>query len=302
MAIRDEIAENPPLHLQEPTADAIWQCPTCAAQVSGKFCPACGEKKLAVSDLSIRHFFTHALGEFFHFDSKLFRSFSLLFTRPGFLTAEYLRGCRKPYLHPFQLFFVANLIYFVLKPYMGWSGLRTTLTLQTKYMSYSGMASRMVAARIAAKGISLEAFSHSFDHMVDLEARSLVLVMVLIYAVLVAILQWRKKSFAGQHLAFCLHYTAFWLLALFIGVYGGSYWIMRLAATKNISLPMLSSDKDLFVVSMILMALYTARAIHVVYRDSPMMALLKGTALALAFHFVLDVYRFVLFLTALYLS
>src|ERR1700760_1248991 len=91
------------------TAGKPWQCPTCGLQVSGKFCPECGEKKFGAADLSIRHFFTHALGDFFHFDSKIFRSFRLLFTRPGFLTAEYLRGCRKPYLHPFQLFFIANL-------------------------------------------------------------------------------------------------------------------------------------------------------------------------------------------------
>ena len=65
-----------------------WPCPTCGARAPGKFCPACGEKRVDAADLSIRHFFTHALGEFFHFDSKIFRSFRLLFTRPGFLTAN----------------------------------------------------------------------------------------------------------------------------------------------------------------------------------------------------------------------
>jgi thiamine biosynthesis protein ThiS len=286
----------------ESVASAGWKCPTCGTLVTGKFCPDCGEKKSSSTDLSIHHFFTHALGEFFHFDSKIFRSFRFLFTRPGFLTSEYLRGCRKPYLHPFQLFFIANLIYFLLQPHMGWSGLRTTLTLQTKYMSYSNLASRMVSQRIAAKGISLEAFSHSFDHMVDVQARSLVLVIVLIYAAVLAILQWRKKAFFGQHLVFCLHFTAFWLLATFVGIYGGSYWIMRLAASQGASLPWLSSDKDLFLVALVLMALYAARALRTVYHDSLLVSLLKGAALAAALHYVLDVFRFVLFLIALYAS
>ena len=180
-------------------ANAAWQCPTCGAEVGGRFCPDCGEKKFGASDLSMRHFLHHALGDFFHFDSKIFGSFRMLFTKPGFLTTEYLRGCRKPYLHPFQLFFVANLIYFVLQPYMGWSGLRTTLEVQTHSMSYRNMASRMVAARIAAKGMSMEAFTHSFDHVIDIEARSLVVLMVLLYTALLAVLEWRKRSYIGQH-------------------------------------------------------------------------------------------------------
>jgi thiamine biosynthesis protein ThiS len=284
------------------TTASAWQCPTCGAEISGRFCPDCGEKKFSAADLSLRHFFTHALGDFFHFDSKIFSSFRLLFTRPGFLTAEYLRGCRKPYLHPFQLFFLANLIYFILLPYMGWSGLRTTLAIQTHMMSYRGLATRMVNHRIAAKGISLDVFARSFDHAVDVQARSLVLVMVLIYAVLLAILQWRKKAFFGQHLVFSLHFTAFFLLAIFIGLYGSSYWIARFAATQNVRLPMLGSDMNLFFVALFVVALYAARAIHIVYQDSLVVSLIKGALMAGAFHFVLDIYRFILFLIALYTS
>src|ERR1051326_7722 len=103
------------------------KCPTCGAIAESRFCGACGEKESDRHDLSLAHFFSHALGEFFHFDSRIFRSFRLLFTRPGFLAAEYVRGCRKPYLHPFQLFFLANLLYFFLQPLTGWTGLRTPL-------------------------------------------------------------------------------------------------------------------------------------------------------------------------------
>ena len=169
----------------------------------------------------MKHFFSHALGELFHFDSKIFRSFRLLFTRPGFLTAEYLRGCRKPYLHPFQLFFVANLIYFFLQPYLGWSGLRTTFDIQTHMMSYSPLASRLVGDRIATKGLTPAQFAPLFDHVVEVQARSLVLAMVVLYALLVAALQWRRKQFFGQHLVFSLQFTAFWLMAIFVVLYPG---------------------------------------------------------------------------------
>jgi thiamine biosynthesis protein ThiS len=301
-ASRSELTENPQPLPKEPAAVAGWQCPTCAAQVSGKFCPDCGEKKLGAADLSIRHFFTHALGEFFHFDSKIFRSFGLLFTRPGFLTAEYLRGCRKPYLHPFQLFFVSNLIYFFVQPYIGWSGLRTTLDIQVHMMSYSNFASRLVAQRLAAKGITLTQFSHSFNHVVDVQARSLVLIMVLLYAILLAVLQWRKKQFFGQHLVFSLHFTAFWLMAIFVALYPGVSLLLRFAMRHGVSLPSTNWDNLIFPIALSLLLIYSFLALRTAYGEPALVSFAKALVLVAAFHYALDAYRFILFLTALYAS
>ncbi|HWG40964.1 MAG TPA: sulfur carrier protein ThiS [Candidatus Acidoferrales bacterium] len=298
---RSELAQQEPLLPQE-AADAVWHCPTCAAQVSGNFCPDCGEKKRGIADLSIQHFFTHALGELFHFDSKIFRSFRLLFAKPGFLTAEYLRGCRKPYLHPFQLFFVTNLIYFFLQPYLGWSGLRTTLDIQLHMMSYSSVAARLAAARIAAKGISFAQFAPLFDHVVDVQARSLVLVMVLIYAVLLAAMQWRRKEFFGQHLVFSLHFTAFWLMAIFVVLYPGISLFLRFALRYGVHLPSVNWDKLIFPVALLLLLTYSFLALRTVYRESFFLSFVKALVFAISFHYVLDIYRFILFLTALYCS
>jgi thiamine biosynthesis protein ThiS len=288
--------------VSESVSSADWQCPTCETLVTGKFCPNCGEKKSSSADLSIHHFFTHALGEFFHFDSKIFRSFRLLFTRPGFLTSEYLRGRRKPYLHPFQLFFVANLIYFLVQPYTGWTGLRTTLDIQLHMMSYSRLASRMVTDRIAAKGITLAQFSPSFDHVVDVQARSLVLVMVFLYALVLAILQWRRKQFFGQHLVFSLHFTAFWLTAIFVVLYPGFSLLLRFSIRHGVHLPSMNWDKLIFPFALLLLLVYSFLALRTAYRDSIFMSFAKALILAFSFHYVLDIYRFILFLTALYAS
>jgi thiamine biosynthesis protein ThiS len=284
------------------TTGTEWTCPTCGTLVTGKFCPECGEKKSGVADLSIRHFFTHAMGEFFHFDSKIFRSFRLLFTRPGFLTAEYLRGCRKPYLHPFQLFFVSNLIYFFIQPHLGWSGLRTTLAIQLHLMSYSRLASRLVEHTIAAKGISLAQFSASFDHVVDVQARSLVLIMVLLYAILLAVLQWRKRQFFGQHLVFCLHFTAFWLIAILVALYPGISLLLRFALRHGVHLPPVNWDNLIFPVALLVLLIYSYLALRTAYREPAFVSFAKALVLVAAFHYALDTYRFILFLTALYAS
>src|ERR1044071_2043768 len=277
-------------------------CPTCAEPTSTKFCPSCGEKRSGAADLSMRHFFSHALGELFHFDSKIFRSFRLLFVKPGFFTSEYLRGCRKPYLHPFQLFFVANLIYFFVQPYLGWTGLRTTLFVQLHMMSYSRLASGLVADRLATRGISLEQLSHSFDHLVDVQARSLVLVMVVLYAIVLAVLQWRKKQFFGQHLVFSLHFTAFWLMAIFVVLYPGVSILLRFALRHGLHLLATNWDNLIFPIAFLLLLAYSFLAWRTVYRESFSLSFVKALILAVSFHYVLDIYRFILFLTALYRS
>ena len=278
----------------------LWKCSTCGEKGNGAFCPNCGEKKPSPHDFSLHHFFTHALGEFFHFDSKIFRTFRLLFTRPGFLAAEYIRGCRKPYLHPFQVFFVANLLYFFLQPVIGWSGLRTPLYIHMHMMPYSGLASRMVAERILAKGIDAQSFHAAFDHVVDVQARTLVVVMVPLLALLLALVQWRKRRFFGEHMVFALHFTAFWLIAMFILLYGGSVIVLKWLAHRGIHFPDAQVDAFLFPITRLLQAIYLYVAFRVFYRDTVIAAALKAAGVAILLLYIMQLYRFILFLTALY--
>jgi thiamine biosynthesis protein ThiS len=277
-----------------------WKCATCSATGSGMYCPDCGEKRPSHHDLSLHHFFTHALGEFFHFDSKIFRTFRLLFTRPGVLAAEYIRGCRKPYLHPFQVFFVANLIYFFLQPIIGWSGLRTWLYVQMHMMPYSKLATRMVANRILAKGMSLKDFTAAFDHVVDVQARTLVIVMVPLLALLLALVQWRKRRFFGEHLAFALHFIAFWLIGMFVLLYGGSVIVLKWLGQYGIHFPDTKVDAFLFPVTRAIQAIYLYLAFRVFYRDSILAAALKAAGVAYLLIYIMQLYRFILFLAALY--
>jgi thiamine biosynthesis protein ThiS len=279
-----------------------WKCATCCQTGSGSFCQNCGEKKPSRHDFSLHHFFTHALGEFFHFDSKILRSFRLLFTRPGFLAAEYVRGCRKPYLHPFQVFFVANLLYFFFQPFIGWSGLRTPLYIHMHMMAYSGLASRMVASRILAKGVTLRQFSAAFDHTVDVQARTLVVAMVPLLALVLALVQWRKRRFFGEHLVLALHFIAFWLVGIFILMYGGSVIVLLWLAHRGVYFPDVKVDAFLFPITRAIQAIYLFVAFRVFYRDSILAALLKAAAVAWVALYIMQLYRFILFLTALYTS
>jgi|SRR5579864_3081405 len=277
-----------------------WTCPTCGIRALGSFCAACGEKKFVSSDLSIHHFFFHALGEFFHFDSKIFLSFRLLFTRPGFLSAGYARGCRKPYLHPFQIFFIANLIYFFLQPLTGWTGLKTPLYVHTHSAGYNSLATRLVAQRVAAKGISETEFTHAFDHVVDLQARSLVLLMVPMFALVLTLLEWRKGRVFGEHLAFALHFYAFWVITLFLVMFGISKPVLVLLQHRGIVFGETTLDHFLYFTGQALLLVYLVPALRTFYHDKFGFALVKSFALIVAMDYMMQAYRFILFLTALY--
>lgn len=87
-------------------------CISCGAELQGKFCSACGEKKISSGDFTLKHLLEQGVDVFTHVDSKLYKSLRALLFRPGKLTMEYIRGVRKPYMKPFQVFFLCNLVFF----------------------------------------------------------------------------------------------------------------------------------------------------------------------------------------------
>lgn len=69
------------------------QCLNCGTDLTGKYCAACGQKKVDRRDLSIRRFFGHVLNELTDLQSnKILQTFGALLFRPGQLTSEYLAG------------------------------------------------------------------------------------------------------------------------------------------------------------------------------------------------------------------
>jgi thiamine biosynthesis protein ThiS len=279
----------------------LWSCPTCGTQGLGKFCSNCGEKKSGREDFSLHHFLSRAFETFFDADSKILQSFRMLFTRPGFLTAEYVRGRRKPYMHPLQLFFVCNVIYFLLQPLTTWSGLRTTLVIHTHSMRYSALATRMLQHRLATKGLSESEFTAAFNHVVDVQARSLVVLMVPAFALGVWVLEWRKRRLFGEHLLFALHFYSYWLIFLFLVLYGiGTPIAFFLARHDLIRFTENGLDQGFSAIGKVAVFVYLSIALRTVYRDGWVMAALKAAALAWSTSYLLIGYRFVLFMTALY--
>ena len=294
-------AETSPIsEAEQISQEEDWTCPSCRVANRGDFCASCGEKRPGPHDLSMNHLLSHASETLFHWDSKIFRTLRVLFTRPGFLSAEYVSGRRKPYVHPFQVFFIANLLYFFLFPILGWSGLKTPLAIYQTDMGYKGWASRMAAHRAEVKGMSTGEFTQRFDHAADVESRSLVLLMVPLFALACWLLEWRKQRFVAEHVVFGLHFYAFWIISILIVLYGGAFAVLLALKGMGHAVSFRRLDRRLFEVSEIIVVIYLTLALRRFYGDSKPAAIIKAAILAGSTFYVLQAFRFALFLTALY--
>src|SRR6476469_3259094 len=81
-------------------------CKNCGNHFEGEYCNICGEKIYHEHDKRFAHFIEEAFHFTTHFDSKIFRSFWLIFSKPGFLAQEFALGRRKKYFSPVSLFMV----------------------------------------------------------------------------------------------------------------------------------------------------------------------------------------------------
>jgi hypothetical protein len=88
-------------------------CLNCGAYVAEHYCPHCGQANIELH-VPVWSFSVHLLADFFHFDSKFFRTLLPLVAKPGFLTKEFLSGHRRSYLDPIRLYIFVSVIYFAL--------------------------------------------------------------------------------------------------------------------------------------------------------------------------------------------
>ncbi len=89
-------------------------CLNCGHQISDmNYCPECGQSNTS-KRISLRQLFSDFFGDYFTFDSKIFRSLLPLVFKPGFLTREYTEGRRNTYILPFRLYIFITFIFFMI--------------------------------------------------------------------------------------------------------------------------------------------------------------------------------------------
>jgi hypothetical protein len=193
---------------------------TCGQEANDNFCAHCGEKRHDNHDFSLNHVLAEAAEAFFHVDSKIFRTLKTLVSTPGKLTADFFLGRRKPYMSPLQTFFVCNLLFFILQPFTGLEILAPPLRVFESNDFMRKTATRLVDRRLAKEHLSrsnpeqFQEFTERFDKLAHLQAKSLILVLSPMLAIILAILNIGRKRYLSEHIIFSLHAYAWWLLWL----------------------------------------------------------------------------------------
>jgi len=193
------------------TASA-WTCPNCGIALTTPFCPGCGERPIGAIDLSLKGIAAQSMKTIAGVDGRVLRSVRALLLRPGSLTLAYGEGRRKPFIGPFQLFLLANVVFFAVQSLTHTRVFASSLDSHLHQQDWSALAQDLVDARLAVANTTLDRFAPLFDRAVVLHAKSLVIAMAVPFALLLPIVFLGSRRPFSIHVVFSLHLYAFLLL------------------------------------------------------------------------------------------
>lgn len=249
-------------------------------------------------DYSLRRYVMEGVEAFTNVDSRLARSFRALLARPGELTRAYFSADRDRYLKPLQIFLFCNVFYFFAQPLVGWNTLTSPLSIHVRATLYSAWARRLVEAEIRRRSVSPEIYAAEFDAVIAGHAKTLVIALVPLFALLAAALLWRRRRYFVEHLVFATHFIAFLLLAL-----PPLLWVVTLMGRAGLAVGIDPAVLQFFLDAWPLffaLAAYLWMALRRAYSLSPVGAGIVAAALSFGTLLVLTVYRLVLFCVAFY--
>jgi hypothetical protein len=108
-----------------------------------------------------------------------------LLRAPGALTVAWCAGARKRYVAPLQLFMIANVIFFALQ-WLTDTNISSTLDSYLHHQDWSELAGSLLVRRLEATHATLDSYAPVFDRAVVLNAKSLIVLMTLGFALLAA--------------------------------------------------------------------------------------------------------------------
>ena len=278
------------------TSTAVWTCPTCQTNVDTAFCPSCGERPVRPLDLSAKGIAAQVLKTVGGLDGRVLRSVRELLVHPGALTVAYQQGRRKPLIGPFQLFLLANVVFFLAQSLTHTKIFSSPLDSHLHQQDWSALAQQLVAQRLAAMHSTLERLRPLFDQAVVLNAKSLVVLMVFPFALLLPLFFRASRRPFAVNVVFSLHLYAF-LLLLFctaLGVVAVDRWL------GGAGLDAAWMDNTLTAVNLLACVAYLFVATGRVYGGGTASRLIKSLLLSAAVGAIVLGYRFVVFVITLY--
>lgn len=278
------------------TESARWTCPTCNEIVLTPFCSRCGEQPLVPHDLTLRGLSEKLLHALTSIDARAARSALCLLRHPGELTLAWVRGARKPYVAPFQLFLIANVIFFALQWLTGVTVISSSLDSHLHHQDWRELALSLLTQRLQKTQLSLAQYAPVFDRAIVLNAKSLIGLMAIPFALFLPLVFVRQPRPFMTHAVFSLHFYTFLLLLFCVAMLAAK--LSSLLGFGGIE--SLVVDNVLSTANFVACVAYLYIAIGPVYGTAGAMRGLQAVVLTVAIAAIVLGYRFVLFLITLY--
>lgn len=261
-------------------------CQSCGAKMKGEFCRKCGEKRIVPEkDLSFSRFLRISLFHLAHFDSKLLKSFWLLFSKPGFLAREWTNGRRVLYMKPFQMFVIAGLLFYLFLP-----------TAVAHFSSFTemeiGFNRRLFLSntfhydiktisneKATALGTTVSSLENQLRGTAANRSKALLFVFIPLLGLVIFVCYRNQMPWAAPHLILATHSMAVYILVdLLIHAID---WILGLHLTGS----------QIYSLLMSCFAIYLFLSFKRAYNEGWAVTLLKSGIIWFFFIFCLRVYR-----------
>lgn len=97
-----------------PVESTTYKCLNCGEtlHLEHKFCPNCGQKVQA-SRITFGQFVSELLSGLVNYESKLWKTLSVLLIHPGKFPKDYINGQRARYMNPFRLYISSVVLFFI---------------------------------------------------------------------------------------------------------------------------------------------------------------------------------------------
>lgn len=209
------------------------RCRNCELPVSGNFCSACGQRNIDHRRplvALLRELFTELL----ELDGRLRRTLVPFLVRPGFLSREFREGRRVRFTSPLRLYIATSLLCFSMIALDDCITPADPDELVVRFDPGDALDSPRDAgeARIADRlrafeRLSAEEQRHRLVAGLTSHMPKALLLLVPVFAGILALLTMRRRYLYVDHLVFALHVHSFWFLVLALGVFL-SDWISPL--------------------------------------------------------------------------
>ncbi len=189
-------------------------CQNCGADLHDNYCSNCGQKSDAVFNKSVFSIISHFFEELFTWDSRFFQSIKYLFTKPGYLTHEYISGRIQRYISPIKMFLFTSLVLFFIMIKSDPDQYKSVVTEAQD----DDFIREFVLEEQSKSNQTEEMYIQNFNNQFNDNITLYIFIIMFIFSVLLKIVYLPKHYFYSEHIVFTLHFFTFVLWSFLLGV------------------------------------------------------------------------------------